>query len=234
MYMKKSLIAFATVVLCNLHFSAIGQTSFSWLPNDTITTNLDPSSYTELKIEQVNLSGDTLNLGIEVVYNDLPNTWDGMVCIYGICLGTIPSVGSTSSMNPIYGTTNGYVRLTVNPQGGTQQATLRIRVYDIDNPTDGDTATWVLNSQPLSIEDYASQISFNVYPNPAQDYLIMEADVTIDAVQILSISGQKVIDFDLEENSSQKINISSLKKGTYILQYTDNGITRGSRKILIE
>ena len=81
-----------------LSMGAIGQTAFSWKNGNSVNTSLALNTYTELKIDLINESGSSLDVAIEVIYNDLPLTWDGMVCVYGVCLGTIPAVGGTADM----------------------------------------------------------------------------------------------------------------------------------------
>ena len=118
--------------------SAFAQT-FTWTTNDSVVENLAQNSTVLFPLHQQAVGTDTVTLGIEVIYNDIPQSWDGMLCIYGTCLGSIPVVGTTAQMQPIYGSIEGMVRMTVNPLNGTENCKIQVYVFDIDFPNDGDT-----------------------------------------------------------------------------------------------
>ncbi|MDA8886802.1 hypothetical protein N9I68_04415, partial [Bacteroidia bacterium] len=142
--------------------------SFDWVSGDTISVALEPNTYAELKMRQNNLTTDTLNLGVEIIHKDIPESWDGMVCLQGLCLGLIPEEREKYTMLPLHGEQKGFVRLTINPYDGTEQAKLRIRVYDIDRPIYSDTATWLLNSNTLGIKKLMDENTLEIYPNPTR------------------------------------------------------------------
>lgn len=228
--MKKILVA-ALCFLCITQINA--QTSFGWLPNDTIIQDVDPNSYTEMLIEQQNLTNDTLQLEIEVVYNDAPSTWDGMICLHGTCLGTIQPVGFVGLMDPIHGTTNGYTKLTVYPAGGTESMMLRIRVYDVNNPTDGDTCTWIVNSVPPTSIAENTLSNLSVFPNPAKDAITISNDVDFDAVKIYDMQGKEVLSNAFLLSTEKLINIKSLQAGNYILSTYKGNNKNGTQKVTV-
>ncbi len=53
----------------------------------------------------------------------------------------------------------------------------------------------------------------NVYPNPARDFITIESFQKIDKVEIFAVSGNKLSTFN-----TQKIDVSNLEKGIYILK----------------
>jgi hypothetical protein len=108
----KNLILIITVSLFSVN--SFAQLTYNWVPQDTIIIdNLDPTAYSEYLIEQQNITNDTLVLGVEVVYNTIPITWDGMICIYGTCFGEIPVAGTFNQMDPIFDTLKGYTKLSI-------------------------------------------------------------------------------------------------------------------------
>lgn len=198
--------------------------SFSWYPNDTISTDLNPNLEVEMKMNQVNLTGDTLELGIEVVYNDIPGSWDGMVCIYGLCLGHIPSVGFTWNQSPVWGTDSAYVRLTANPMGGTEPCMLRIRVHNLNHPFDTDTATWILNSSYLTAEDYMlGENKVKLFPNPSKNELNIESKFEFDEIRIVDYSGRVIEERKVIATETLKINTSAYRKGSYMIMAYQKG-----------
>jgi hypothetical protein len=222
------------ILIAFFAFSTVNaQTSFMLFPNDTIVQDIDPNAYTELKIEQKNLSGDTLILGVEIVDNSINLSWDGMVCIEGACFGSIPVVGTTNQMAPLIGSLKGYVRLTVNPLGGFGTGTLRVRVYDMNNPTDGDTCTWIVNSlNTTSVEDKDVNVAF-VYPNPAYDIVSVATSSLFNSIAVFDIQGKKVL-YSLFENTNEtSVNLGELKSGVYFVKTYADGLFMETQKFTI-
>ena len=212
---------------------ATAQTSFTWSPNDTIIQDVHPDLYTEMNIEQINISGDTLELGIEVVKNTIDASWDGMICLQGLCLGQIRPVGFTSQMTPISGELNGYTKLTVYPAGGTQSGELRIRVYDLNNPTDGDTCTWIVNSVATVGLNESSLVDITLFPNPAQHTLNIQSSLSFDKIEIIDLLGKKVLSQTCKSNSMNQFDVSALKRGNYLVRLFDGTALLKTEKILI-
>jgi len=65
----------------------------------------------------------------------------------------------------------------------------------------------------MSVSDQ-EQLNISVYPNPVANVLNISSHKTIDAVQIYSLEGKLLINAQQDLN---KINVSTLPKGTYIL-----------------
>lgn len=207
--------------------------TFEMYPNDTIQTDLDPNAYTELKIHQINLTQATLNLGIEVLHNDIPVSWDGMVCVYGQCLGHIPAVGYMYDQSPVFAADSGYVRLTAHPMQGTQPCKLRIKVYDKDAPSNEEVATWILN-ETLSIQDYSEKnIDFKVFPNPGKGQMQVTSDISFDEIEITSIGGYVIKNLSLTNLNSYLINTSDIGTGIYFLTAKSNSKVLIRSKIVI-
>jgi len=228
--MKKTLF----ILMAFFAFSTVNaQTSFMWLPNDTIVQDIDPNAYNELLIEQKNLTGDTLNLGVEIVLNTIDLTWDGMVCLQGICFGTIPLAGATNQMAPLVGSLNGYVKLTVNPLGGFGSGTLRVRVYDMNNPSDGDTCTWIVNSlNTTSVEDKDASTVL-IYPNPATDLISVVSSSLFNNIAVFDIQGKKVLNTIFKNTTETSVNVSVLKSGVYFVKTYTDGVLMETQKFTI-
>lgn len=222
---KNTFIAF-----CLLSLSSFGQVSFDWYPNDSIVTAIDANNYTELKIEQINQTSDTLNLEIEIVYRNVPSSWDGMICVEGLCLGTVPAVGTVVPMAPISGPINGYARWTVSPMGGTEAAELHIRVYDKDNPTDGDTAVWIITGTTVGFEEEGVS-AFEIYPNPTNSNIVISNTENTDLFQIQDLSGAIVREMASAKTTNQVIDLSELPAGLYFIRAFKEGILVETQKI---
>ena len=79
-------------------------------------------------------------------------------------------------------------------------------------------------SNALGITDFETRVK--IYPNPSFDYININADSNLEAI-LYDFLGKELI----RENVTDKLDISSLEKGTYILNLTD-GINTSSHKII--
>jgi hypothetical protein len=81
-----------------------------------------------------------------------------------------------------------------------------------------------------SVNDvFSSKIS--IYPNPANEFVQISTSETITGVEVYNLIGKKVISSSKLTNN--KIDVSNLSKGVYILKVMSNDLV-GSRKIIIE
>lgn len=67
----------------------------------------------------------------------------------------------------------------------------------------------------LSTEDLEGNSNFEIYPNPANDFILIKTSGKIKSKIIYSIAGQLL---KKENNSNNEINISNLQKGIYLLE----------------
>lgn len=80
----------------------------------------------------------------------------------------------------------------------------------------------------LAVNDATVQSALKVYPNPATDVVNVSANKDIKSVTVIDLSGKKVQSF----KGGKDINVSSLTKGTYILQvYYGNGAVENTKLI---
>ncbi|MFB9056761.1 T9SS type A sorting domain-containing protein [Mariniflexile ostreae] len=67
----------------------------------------------------------------------------------------------------------------------------------------------------------------SVYPNPANAEISIKSNNKLDSVVIYNLTGQKV----LESNTTENVNISTLKAGMYFINATSNGVSTSSKFI---
>jgi hypothetical protein len=89
----------------------------------------------------------------------------------------------------------------------------------IDVNSDNSLAiNWVASSsEVLSTNDFDNrEVNFIVYPNPAEEKLMINSEQTIQKIAIFNLLGQQIKTFEVNFNSGE-INISELSKGIYFL-----------------
>ena len=77
----------------------------------------------------------------------------------------------------------------------------------------------------LAIADFEKEATIKLYPNPSSNYFTLSVETT--KVEIYSITGQKVKQFDAIKSVDQQFNISDLSKGLYLVKaYNDKNQTQ--------
>ncbi|VBB44751.1 Glycosyl hydrolase, family 43 (fragment) [uncultured Paludibacter sp.] len=79
------------------------------------------------------------------------------------------------------------------------------------------------------------KLSFNIYPNPAKDYFnitMRDNELYNIKIQIIDILGNKIWEKEITTNN-ERINVSQLNPGAYIINIRKNNATLGTKKIFI-
>jgi hypothetical protein len=71
-----------------------------------------------------------------------------------------------------------------------------------------------------------------LYPNPTQGLLMIEAESTINEVQVINLKGQSVQQLFPKQTKSS-LNLHHLSKGVYLLRIRTEGSQWKSRKVII-
>jgi Secretion system C-terminal sorting domain len=82
----------------------------------------------------------------------------------------------------------------------------------------------------------AAEKKLAIYPNPAHDYVYINFGAEVELAGELSVNdlaGRSVLTSEvLPGYSIQKLDISSLSPGVYMVQWMDSGVLRGHGKLL--
>jgi Leucine-rich repeat (LRR) protein len=81
--------------------------------------------------------------------------------------------------------------------------------------------------EALSIGDNALELDVTIYPNPTDNYLFIEGNKNPISISIYNLLGAEVI----TKSTTNKINVSELPKGIYIIKISD-GIGQTDRKFI--
>ena len=71
----------------------------------------------------------------------------------------------------------------------------------------------------VGLEEHAVVVN-KVYPNPVNDKLYFESneDYTVEAINVISINGQKIRTINVTDGQNS-VDLSSLNKGVYMLEF---------------
>jgi len=81
------------------------------------------------------------------------------------------------------------------------------------------------------ITEMKNSNSFSVYPNPASDFLKLDAEGIIESVEILDLSGRCILHVNAC-TSDGSVNISTLNSGLYIIRAKVNGSLLSSKLVI--
>jgi len=88
-------------------------------------------------------------------------------------------------------------------------------------------------NESTSVEDYfnsENQIQFEIYPNPAVDFISFDIDEKVNSIELIDLNGRKIKIFSYLEN---KLYIQDVQKGIYLIKFnTSKGFI--VKKIIIE
>jgi hypothetical protein len=79
----------------------------------------------------------------------------------------------------------------------------------------------------LSIGDNALELDVTIFPNPTDNYLFIEGNKNPIAVSIYNLLGAEVI----ATSATNKINVSELSKGVYIIKISD-GVNQTNKRFI--
>ena len=85
------------------------------------------------------------------------------------------------------------------------------------------------NSIVLGVESFTEKKDFNIYPNPANNYVIVEGE-DMRQVEIFDMMGRRLLSHNIENSSM--IDISGLTSGMYLLRTTDVNNNISMQKII--
>ncbi len=86
-----------------------------------------------------------------------------------------------------------------------------------------------IDRESLAVSD-VNKGALTIYPNPSKDVLNIAGNANYKSIQVYNLLGQKVIDRPFEKS----INISSLEKGSYIINLTKSDNTAENVKFIKE
>jgi hypothetical protein len=87
----------------------------------------------------------------------------------------------------------------------------------------------ITNLATLSINEVSLEDSFSIYPNPANDFIIINNTNWIKSKTLYSITGQLI---KQENNQNEKIDISNLQQGLYLLEIETTNNQKVTKKIV--
>ena len=212
-------------------FSAtyVSAQSFSFNPSATITQTIN--EYSSISINVINNKPDTLKLGWTKILNNMTSLgWGVTLCDNANCYTSIPD---NVLMKPIPPGKNASFTLSVIPtkEEGVDSgevivgtASVSIAVFEIGKKYAADTVTFNITAVPLGMDEKRLDNAFNIYPNPASDFINIRVNQWArnqNSIQIYNILGAKLIEAPVTAAGIKNIPLGELPSGVYVIRYPD-------------
>ncbi len=178
------------------------------------------------KIGALTAGAETLNLAGELKSIHLSHNDTNIVVLgnFGMTQGNInPNFQHTGTWYEYFNGQEYNITSTTNEislQAG------EYRLYaDVPLPEFKDIITWADITHTFN--------DWNVYPNPTKDMVNVSSSNPISRIRVISLSGNIVLDKEMNQAYKASINASGLNKGMYILQLMSGNQT-GIKKIIVK
>lgn len=191
------------------------------LSNDTVYTAGPATEFEIVAYANVrNTSESPANLRWVKLNNQVTSGWLSTICDVNLCYpDNVDSADFTLAGNSI-GNVDGHFY----PNNIVGNGTLRVRVYEISNPSNSVIVTFIGSTTGASV-NHLSKPSLKVYPVPTDNYLFVETAVAFEYadIEIYNMIGKKVAQFK-NNGLKSRISVGHLPKGQYIIRM-NNGQT---------
>ncbi|MCF8369189.1 MAG: T9SS type A sorting domain-containing protein [Bacteroidales bacterium] len=218
------------LILSFLSVTGFGQ-AFMFTPTDNFVGYQTVDVYHNYIVYQENLTGGELVLGWENLSHDIPGEWGVTMCDYGGCyIGIAPG----GIMLPLSDTLRGLLKITVNPNGFAASGTATFRVYDNKHPEDSDTVSFTMHASGfVSISNTVINGSLQVYPNPANEWFVVDNLENTESIKIINMQGKIVHKEEITRIESKHINSTLFPAGIYfVIAESKNGIVKREKLVI--
>ena len=220
---------FFTLIASMLIWTSQSQ-NFYFDPTDTLEKVISVSDISDLNIDIIR-SGvtDTVWLDYELSTNSLPADWYAGYCDNHGCWGSLPQSGS---MSAIYDDLNSYIKLSINPQNTEGSGMVQYYVYEPDYYEDGQMMTFIIQTPGYVSIGEIEDLKIQFYPNPFKDDIQIQSNLDIIEANIYDITGKKVLESKVNQETNAHIKSSLLQSGVYLLEIIDINGNKQTKQII--
>lgn len=217
--MKKLLLFAVVLFITNSAFSQIVLSDTLGVGNyyaDTDTIGLPVEEDVFFRIHTNNASA--VNCVLEVVDIDIPTGTSFEICIEdGACITDIDEIMQVGDEFPVTDSVN--IHFTYMTYGITGDAFIKLKVSNRGDASDNALISYDTEKY-VAINDYAQQLSVEIYPNPVAEILnINFSEINQDFISIYDVNGKLIEKINIKTNSqSINLNVSNYEQGIYFVK----------------
>ncbi|SMC42577.1 reprolysin-like metallopeptidase [Moheibacter sediminis] len=186
-----------------------------------------------------NSSGQVWNLGeSQTITWDVANTNVAPVNTANVTILVSTDGGLTFPHTLVESTPNNGSYTFNVPNGLGTSTTARLMIKAIDNVFLNVNSTHFAINSNMSVDDVNKADALTIYPNPSTGVFTIELDSKSNNISysVYSLEGKLISQNNVNHNGgkfSQKLNLSHLPSGTYLIQ-VNNGAEKISKKLIIK
>ena len=169
-----------------------------------------------------NKDSKPLRIAYEKVLVDYPSGWGSPAFCDNVgCYLTFVDSGKFSDIAP---GEKASIKISISAQGVADTATIKYAVWDVNTPSVRDTLTFNVMVRWSAGAHLTCMPQQAIYPVPADQQLQVNT-LGVDYIEILSLSGQKVMQYYPNADWS-RLDIALLNQGSYVIVLRGNNIHR--------
>lgn len=188
--------------------------------NDTVYTNGPASEFEIVAYANiVNNAAGSANLRWVKLQTNMATGWSSTVCDINACYPD-----NTDSADFTLGArATGNIDGHFYPNNVVGNGTLRVRVYEVGNPSNQVIVTFIGSTNAASVAGLTKP-SLKLYPVPAVDFINVELNAAGGEdghIEIYNMIGKKMAEFQLNGGKT-RLPIGHLPKGQYLMRVESN------------
>jgi len=208
------------LVLLSTTLGAFAQQRFT-VANDTVyvngSTNMQSLTEATMLSKAPGVAG-TLNMRWDMSFTQaFPASWSYQFCDPNLCHGSNPTSATFSLTNTF---PFGEMRMDVNPANVNGHGVAKVKVYEVSDPANFKTITYIVNGYGLGVNASPAAPSLKIYPNPAQDVANIVVPAGAGRIDVYNVLGSRVAGAIAPiSGGTVSVNVETLPRGSYIVRY---------------
>jgi hypothetical protein len=199
-------------ILIYLIFCSFFAYSQSGKNNILLTCNVDPNQTFKQNQEDNFFTDSTVIADDTLVFDDIDDPRKPRKSIYNVGNKSNSDFSIDKKENVAFSNNCNFIN------------DLNITSDNLELEMENDAPTEALNDKTITVVE-KTNLQINLYPNPVVTYLTVSSNLEIDELWLTSISGQRFIITMID----QKIDMSTLAEGWYILSVSVNNIIENNK-----
>ncbi len=202
----------------------------------TITKEGSTSEEIVFEFEVENLTSSDVSVKAEILpQTTVEGSWFQM-CVPGSCI--VPPF----TMSPAVAFTANEIKdgfsFHYKALGNAGTSTYKLRVFNVDDPSDETFVTLVFNAEGSAVEDnFGNTLVSDIYPNPANSQANIEYNLSFGShlnVVMYDMLGKEVKRYNLESSGILSIPVGELESGTYFCRYILDDKIVETQKLIVK
>ncbi len=149
----------------------------------------------------------------------IPAAWRTTVCDLNLCWGeNISTMPFTLPPTPAH-TDGELMEVQFRPYNTVGSGTCEVAIFDANTNAELTRCFYSVTAAAVGTVDITT-LRFQIYPNPATEYLTVSGNSDIKTIKIYTAIGILATQFNVT-NQQERYNIASLQPGSYLVEVSD-------------